>query len=363
MQPPTTITTTPKTALTVVDTNTTPNQWYNITMPASVAALSKVAQKPDGFKGLSSKEALLATVAHTVNVDALNGLAGETARNIMQQLALRTLQTDFQRLESSAPTRANVVATVLNTVLKTKLKHFALMYIRADTKAYSEAERDELLDICEKTIREDFGMLSIAEIERAFAEAAQTPEFSAYGALNVKVVFDVLKPYLKRRNLALSTILDEQKKIEDDIAALQNIAGKNDKAYEEAKAQLLALQKVNKTHKTFHTCPAHYVRRFMSEGLMHCEDKKAVYAEACAQLAYDLLIVAPTVNARKSLAAFLTQKGITPAHSTQVIDSDVIKQHTKATLDYFKPEAEFKTLSELYYAKKLYLCNIQIFEQ
>jgi len=283
----------------------------------------------------------------------------------MRQMSLRALRSELQRLgnDPNQISRVAVVKSVLFGDLQAQLKRVAALYIRADTKAYSPDDVDFLLQACENLVNEKFAGFSIVEIECAFAHAADV-DFCAYGALNVQLLSQVLQMYQTRRNKALNAVLDQIAKDSQNIAHLQTVAAKNSDAYDAALAELRALQVQNKTHQCFHTCPHHYAKRFVEEGIFEVSpnDKKILWAEAQAHLAYDLLNDAPTPNVRKALSAFLLQINVVPTPSGRKVRSDVFRANLSPAFEYSKPETHFKEFAQTYYAKKLYFCNIQIFE-
>jgi peptidoglycan hydrolase-like protein with peptidoglycan-binding domain len=361
-----TIITTTTTRQIAITKETTPNQWYNIALAMECVALTKLRSAPNGLCGLPPKEALYAVVAKQVtSLDALTGLSRENAQLIMQQMSVRTLRAELQRLgkDNTQVGRASVVSTVLTADLQKQLKRVAALYVRADTKAYSPDDVDFLLEACENLINEKFASLSIAEIECAFAHATEV-DFCAYGALNVQLLSQVLQAYQTRRNKALNAVLDQTAKDSQNIAHLQTVAEKNDVAYTQALGELEKLRVKNTTHKCFHTCPHHYIKRFLADGIIEVtpEAKREIWGEAQQQLAYDLLNDAPPTTDKKALKAYLTANNIAPLPSLRIVRSDYFKANLSPAFDYSKPETQFKEFAATYYAKKLYFCNIQIFE-
>jgi len=356
-------TTTTKSAITAT---TTVNQWYSVALPMECAALGALKATPNGFCGLSAKEALYAVVAkQVVSLDMLTGVSYENAQLLMQQMSVRTLRAELQKLanDPSQYRRLAEHSGVLNDGLRKQLKRMSALYIRADAKAYSVEDINFLLEACEKLVKEKFAGFSIVEIECAFAHAADV-DFCAYGALNVQLLSQVLQMYQTRRNKALNAVLDQIAKDKTNVDMLQTVAAKNSDAYVVALAELRALQAVNKTHQCFHTCPHHYAKRFVEEGVFEVSpnDKKILWAEAQAHLAYDLLNDAPTPNVRKALSAYLLQINVVPTPSGRKVRSDVFRANLSPAFEYSKPETHFKEFAQTYYAKKLYFCNIQIFE-
>lgn len=359
----TTITTTNPTQITLSNTiATTIKQWYNTALPTECAAIATLNGKPNGLNGLTPRVAVLAITAHTVkSFDALNGLSANTANDLMSQLSIRTLQSEIARNELAAPTRAAAAETVLNAGLKQKLRTIALMYLGAGTKNYSEADADFLLNACLSCVLDDFKSLSIDEIELAFKYAADT-DFKAYGALNVQLLSQVLTAYKTRRNALISAVIDEANKIQSNISHLQTVADKNHAAYVTELAEFRALQVENTKHARFHTCPTHWVKKFVEDGVLvvQPDEKKHIFAEARAHLAYDLLNEAPNLAARKSLAKYLESKGITPIPSGRIIASDVLRMNLAPAFDYKNPADAFPKHTELYYAKKIYFYNLPL---
>jgi len=359
-----TITTTPQQL--AITKETTIKDWYGIALAMECVALTKLRNAPNGLCGLPPKEALFAVVAKQVtSLDALTGLSRENAQQLMQQMSVRTLRAELQRLgkDAAQATRAAAVTGVLSEGLQKQLKRVAALYIRADTKAYSPDDVDFLLQACENLVNEKFASFSIFEIECAFAHAAEV-DFCAYGALNVQLLSQVLQAYQTRRNKALNAVLDQIAKDSQNIAHLQTIAEKNDVAYTQALGELKALRVKNNVHKCFHTCPHHYIKRFLADGIIEVtpEAKREIWGEAQQQLAYDLLNDAPPTTDKKALKAYLTANNIAPLPSLRIVRSDYFKANLSPAFDYSKPEAQFKEFAATYYAKKLYFCNIQIFE-
>ena len=349
-----------------ISKETTIKDWYGIALAMECAALGTLRNTPNGLCGLPPKEALYAVVAKQVtSLDALTGLSRENAQQLMQQMSVRTLRAELQRLgkDAAQASRAAAVTGVLSEGLQKQLKRVAALYIRADTKAYSSEDVDFLLQACENLVNEKFASFSIVEIECAFAHAAEV-DFCAYGALNVQLLSQVLQAYQTRRNKALNAVLDQTTKNADNIAFLKTKADKNSDAYVAALEELRALQVRNTTHQTFHSCPHHNAKRFLEEGVfeLSAEDKKTLWAEANAQLAYDLLNDAPTINARKALQAYLEQIKVVPVPSGRKVRSDVFKANLSPAFEYSEPAKHFKEFAQNYYAKKMYFCNIQIFE-
>ena len=359
----TTITTTNPTQITLSNTiATTIKQWRNNTLPMECAAMRILMKKPNGLDGLSPDTAIVAVTAHTVkSFDALNGLSANTANELMSQLSIRTLQSEIVRNELAAPTRAAAAETVLNAGLKQKLRMIALLYLGAGTKNYSEADADFLLNACLSCVLDDFKSLSIDEIELAFKYAADT-DFKAYGALNVQLLSQVLTAYKTRRNALISAVIDEANKIKGNISHLQTVADKNHAAYVSELAEFRALQVENTKHARFHTCPTHWVKKFVEDGVLvvQPDEEKHIFAEARAHLAYDLLNEAPNLAARKSLAKYLESKGITPIPSGRIIASDVLRMNLAPAFDYKNPADAFPKHTELYHAKKIYFYNLPL---
>ena len=373
----TTITTT-ATQLTITK-ETTIKDWYGIALTMECVALTKLRNAPNGLCGLPPKEALYAVVAKQVtSLDALTGLSRENAQVLMQQMSVRTLRAELQRLgkDTAQTARAAAVTGVLSGGLQKQLKRIAALYIRADTKAYTPEDVYFLLEACERLVNEKFASFSIVEIECAFAHAAEV-DFCAYGALNVQLLSQVLQAYQMRRNKALNAVLDQIAKDSQNIAHLHTIAAKNDAGYTQALGELKALRVKNNTHQCFHTCPHHYIKRFLADGIIEVTDeaKREVWREAQQQLAYDLLNDAPPTTCKKALKAYLTANGIVPLPSLRIVRSDYFKANLSPKFDYSDPAkplkdkdmkdkgiCQFKEFAQTYYAKKLYFCNIQIFE-
>jgi hypothetical protein len=359
----TTITTTTPTQITLNNTiATTVKQWYNAALPTECAAIATLISKPNGLKGLNPRVAILAVTAHTIKTfDALSGLHPNTANDLMGQLSIRTLQTEIIRNELGAPNRAAAAATVLNAGLKNKLRQISLLYLGAGTKNYSDADADFLLNACLACVLDDFKTLSIEEIELAFKYAADT-DFKAYGALNVQLLSQVLTAYKTRRNALISAVIDEANKIKGNIEHLQTVADKNHAAYVAELAELRALQVENTKHQRFHTCPTHWVKKFLEDGVLivQPEEKKAIFAEARAHLAYDLLNEAPNLAARKSLAKYIETVGIVPVPSGRIIASDVLRMNLSPAFDYKNCDTAFPKHAEIYYAKKIYFYNLPL---
>jgi hypothetical protein len=363
----TTITTTQNTQLSI-STTTTRNQFVKIAFPMQCAAIRTLAAKPNGLCGMSGENTALAVWANQLtNADALAGLLPSVATETMRLMSLRTLKKELAYLECKgdpkSQARAVVVGTVLSAGLREKLQSLALLCLNGKTEKYSEQETNHLLQACETFVLSRYAALSLDEIEAAFIDAAANG-LKAYGVFNLQVLGDVLGAYKPRRDAALNAVLDQVAKDSQNITHLQTIAAKNSDAYDAALAELRALQAVNKTHQCFHTCPHHYAKRFVEEGIFEVSpnDKKILWAEAQAHLAYDLLNDAPTPNVRKALSAFLLQINVVPTPSKRKVRSDVFRANLSPAFEYSKPETHFKEFAQTYYAKKLYFCNIQIFE-
>ena len=365
-----TITTTQNTQLSIT-TTTTRNQFVKIAFPMQCAAIRTLAAKPNGLCGMSGENTALAVWANQLtNVDALTGLLPSVAKETMRLMSLRTLKKELAYLEckgdAKSQSRALAVGTVLSAGLREKLRQISLLYLRADTKGYEPEDLAYLLQACEKLVIDKYASFSIEELQAAFAHAATDANVKAYGVLNVQLLGEVLSMYKIHRDKALNAVLDQVKSDAQNIAFLEQIADKSDAAYSLAMQEFKALQDKNKLHKSFHTCPHHYVLRFIENEVIKTtqEEKAALLAEAWAHLAHDLLSDTPRnkKGAKDSLMKFLNSKGITPAPSHRAIDSDIIKVHLNNAFDYFNPADDFAKSAKMYLLKKLYFCNIQIFE-
>ena len=345
---------------------TTQSQWANIVLPNHCAALKKLTENQSNIGGLSSKNTMLAVVADSIKSLAdLDGLSKETAKSLMEKMSFRSLSNSLLQLEKlqDKPEKVAVVKAVMSSGLRNKLRQLSLLYLRADTKAYSPEDTDFLLQECEKLVNDKFASFSIAEIEAAFFDAADA-DFQAYGALNIQLLNKVLSSYQNKRNASLMMVLREAKKMQDLADAERDKARKNQIGYEQALAELRQLQIKNNRHNSFHTCPSHFVKRFISESVFQIspEEKKQIWQEASGQIAYDLLNDAPNLAARKSVQAYINLLQITPTPSGRKVGSDIFRANLKPAFDYSNPQKYFKDLAENYYAKKIYFANIEIFE-
>jgi hypothetical protein len=363
----TTITTTQNTQLSIT-TTTTRNQFVKIAFPMQCAAIRTLAAKPNGLCGMSGENTALAVWANQLtNADALTGLLPSVAQETMRLMSLRTLKKELAYLEGKgdpkSQARAVVVGTVLSAGLREKLQSLALLCLNGKTEKYSEQETNHLLQACETFVLSRYAALSLDEIEAAFIDAAANG-LKAYGVFNLQVLGDVLGAYKPRRDVALNAVLDQVAKDSQNIAHLQTIAEKNDVAYTQALGELEKLRVKNTVHQCFHTCPHHYIKRFLADGIIEVTDeaKREIWREAQQQLAYDLLNDAPPTTDKKALKAYLTANNIVPLPSLRIVRSDVFKANLSPKFDYSDPAKHFKEFAQTYYAKKLYFCNIQIFE-
>lgn len=193
---------------------TTQSQWANIVLPNHCAALKKLTENQSNIGGLSSKNTMLAVVADSIKSLAdLDGLSKETAKSLMEKMSFRSLSNSLLQLEKlqNKPEKIAVVKAVMSSGLRNKLRQLSLLYLRADTKAYSPDDTDFLLQECEKLVNDKFASFSIAEIEAAFFDAADA-DFQAYGALNIQLLNKVLSSYQNKRNTSLMMVLREVKK-------------------------------------------------------------------------------------------------------------------------------------------------------
>jgi hypothetical protein len=349
-----------------ITTATTANEWYNIKLPAACAALGILSKKPEGLVALRPAEALLAVVAYKVtSLSMLTGLAANTANALMPQLSIRTLQAELVANEAQNPARAAMISSTLESGLQKKLRQLSLAYLNASTEKLSKEDAEFLLTACEELITTRYAGFSIAELDAAFAHAAANAEFKAYGVLNVQLLTSLLDNYKRARSAALVAILKEEEAIQKNIDFLNTVAEKNDAAYEEALAELKALQTGNCKHASFHSCPHHYVRRFIENSIISfsSEDKKEIYSEARAQAAYDLANDAPSLTARKALGAFLSGISLVPIPSHRVVSSDIVKANLNSQFDYKNITLDsFNQHAGIYYAKKLYYASIEIYQ-
>lgn len=347
---------------------TTRNGFVKIAFPMQCIAIRTLAAKPNGLFGMSGENTALAVWANQLtNVDALAGLLPSVANEAMRLMSLRTLKKELANLEckgdAQSQARAVVVSSVLSAGLREKLQSLALLCLNGKTEKYSEAETNHLLQACENFIFSKYASLSLDEIEAAFIDAAANG-LKVYGVFNLQVLGDVLGAYKPRRDIALNAVLDQIAKDSNNIAYLQTIAEKNNVAYTQALGELEKLREKNTIHQCFHTCPHHYIKRFLADGIIEVTDeaKRDIWREAQQQLAYDLLNDAPPTTCKKALKAYLAAQNIVPLPSLRIVRSDIFKANLSPKFDYSKPETHFKEFAQTYYAKKLYFCNIQIFE-
>lgn len=349
-----------------ITTATTTKEWYNATLPIACAAMGKLCQI-SGALPIGKQEALHAVVAYkTTSLAALNGLAPAVAQKLTTQLSIRTLQNEIIANERQNPAQAAAISAALTSGLQDKLRKLSLAYLNAGTDKVSEEDAAFLLSACENLVLTKYAGFSVAELDAAFGYAAAKAEFKAYGCLNVQLLTTVLDSYKKKRQKALLAILAEEEAMQKNVDYLNTVAQKNDAAYEEAVAQLKALQAKNSTHATFHSCPHHYVETFVSLGVISFthEEKKEIYAEARAQAAYDLANDAPSLAARKALAAFLSSINLVALPSLRPTGSDAVKLALSPSFDYKKITREsFSKHASTYYAKKLYYSSIDIYEK
>lgn len=349
-----------------ITTATTAKEWYNATLPIACAAMGKLCQT-SGALPIGKQEALHAVVAYkTTSLAALNGLAPAVAQKLTTQVSIRTLQSEIAANELQNPARARAIGAALTSGLQTKLRQLSLIYLNAGTDKMSEEDSEVLLSACENLVLTKYAGFSVAELDAAFGHAAANAEFKAYGSLNVQLLTTILNNYKAMRQKALLAILAEEEAMQKNIDFLNTVANKNDAAYEQAVAQLKALQAKNSTHATFHSCPHHYVETFVSLGVISFtpEEKKEIYAEARAQAAYDLANDAPSLSARKALAAFLSSINLVALPSLRPTGSDAVKFALAPNFDYKNITREsFAKHASTYYAKKLYYSSIDIYEK
>ena len=349
-----------------ITTATTAKEWYNTTLPIACAAMGKLCQT-SGALPIGKQEALYAVVAYkTTSLATLNGLAPAVAQKLTTQMSIRTLQAEIAANEQQNPARAAAISSGLKSGLQTKLRQLSLTYLNAGTAKLPDEDAAFLLAACENLILTKYAGFSVAELDAAFGHAAADADFKAYGALNVQLLTTVLDNYKKKRQKALLAILAEEEAMQKNIDFLNTVANKNDAAYEEAVAQLKALQAKNSTHATFHSCPHHYVETFIEKGVIEftAEEKKEIYAEARAQAAYDLANDAPNIASRKLLAAFLSSINLTALPSLRPTGSDAVKLALAPNFDYKNITREsFAKHASTYYAKKLYYSSIDIYEK
>lgn len=354
------------TALAVIITS---EAWHNKFVPSETLALQAIKEKPEKqhlLQGIRPALISSAVVARQIkSLDTLEGLPPYLSNDIMSQMSIRALQTEFIRIEDENPERADSVNVMLTVGLRQLLQDMALLYVRAGTKDYTKEELDTLLAGCERCVLQKFGSLSFADIKAAFECAAADPKLKAYGSLNVQFLMEVLTAYQTRRNKALAAVLDEAVAIEKAQLEAEQLQQRNEAAYKHALWELRCLQTENTKHERFHSCPAHFAKRFAEEGIfaeMSKDAKLALYVESMQHLAFDLLKDAPKSRgdkARKSLIAYLQKAQIKPICSNRLgSDNPFAARGTNTVFDYYKPEAHFKECAQMYYAKKQYLKNI-----
>lgn len=355
------------TALAVI---VTPEAWYRKNIPAETQAVQVIrAEKRHLLQGIRPALVNSAVVARQVkSIDTLVGLPPYLSNDIMSQMSIRALQSEFVRIEDDNPDTANSVNVMLTIGLRQLLQDMALLYVRAGTKDFTKEELDVLMSGCERCVLQNFGGLSLTDIKGAFELAAADSNIKAYGSLNVQFLSQILTAYQTRRNRALSAVLDEAAAIEKAAIQAAQLEQRNEAAYKHALWELRCLQAENTKHEQFHSCPTHFAKRFSEEGIfaeMTKEEKLALYVESMQHLAYDLLKDAPKIRgdkARKSLNAYLQKAQIKPIPSNRLgSDNPFAARGANKSFNYDKPEEQFKEFAQMYYAKKVYHKNIMIF--
>lgn len=353
---------TQNTGIAVINSNTTLKEWKGQALPlAAFSAISKnkASAEVADFGAGNAYNALLA--AKATNIDSVAALSTEVRAQALKSMAMRGLINQAKNCLVSNPQRAAVLGAVFNSGLTDILKKFGTYYLKTNSNKIDKSEEEELLKICGEVVRKDYAAFSVAEIEAAFEAAAKTPEIQAYGQLSVKLIHEVLGAYKTRRNKCLSYLLDKEIEEARAIELLHTVAAKNDAAYASAIAEVEAIALCNKKHKTFHTCPHHYVQRMIEDKtLQYSDDDKAqAWADARAYAAHDILHEAQRPDHKKVARSFVATLGITPLHTGRTADDrGAMKQAAILVFDYAAPTKDkFIAFAKIYFSKVLYFRN------
>lgn len=355
--------TTQNTQITATPAPTTLREWFSVALPMPMLEAIEMQKKQPrtDIGDLPLRAISLAVVAHKVkSLDAVGLLPPPLRPNAISHLSLRTM---FELLEEGiSGGRAEILRLQYNVGVDTLVDNLALQYFGARlVSSPQDADGQILRNGIAEAIRRDYAMLSPAEITEAFAVMSKNEDIKAYGKLTVQFLHSILGAYKSARNRALNVMLDKEAAIQNNLTQLEIIA-KNDAAFEAAKSELADLALCNKKHKSFYTCPAHFVRRFVEEGLIEfdAQAKLEFLREAKAYLANDIVVDAPNLTHRKIAIAFVQKLGITQKVSPRDAGtSDLVKSMNIAGFDYTAPtQKQFNELANDYYAKMLYFQSI-----
>lgn len=345
--------------ISVINSSTTLKDWRAQSLPvAAFAAISKnkTSSEVSDFGAVNAYNALLA--AKVSDIDSCTPLSADVRTGALKSMAMRALEAYAYSCEVNQPVRAAALKAVFDDGLKAMLKKFGTYYLKTNSNKIDKVEEEELLKVCSEVVRKDYAAFSVTEIEAAFEAAAKTPEIQAYGQLSVKLIHEVLGAYKMRRNKCLCYLLDKEIEEARAINLLHTVAAKNDAAYQSAINDLADLALSNRVHKTFHSCPHHYVQRMMADKLFDfsTEEKAQAWRDALAYAAHDILHEAQRADHKKVAQAFVATLGITPLHTGRTADDrDAMKQAAILVFDYANPTTDkYKELAKAYYAKVLY---------
>jgi hypothetical protein len=347
------------TEISVINQSTTLTQWQVQSLPlATYAAISK-NKNSAAVTEFGARNAFNALIAYKVTtINTCIALSSSVRNEAFKGLAIRSLYTLAKECDlAGSEGRAIALRTVFGTSLVDKLRQFSSFYLRANPQKMEEKEEKELLDICAEVIRAKYNLFSILEIEAAFNAAAEKPNIQAYGQLSVKLIHEVLAPYKHQRGVCLSFLLDKEQEESRTLSTLERIA-LSDEGYKDALIDFSALAMENRKHKTFHTCPHHYVQRMVDECILmfEGEEKKQAWADALAYAAYDILHEGQSPTQKKIAKAFVATLGIAPLHTGRTSsDRDDMRDAAILPFDYAGASREkFIAFAKFYYSKVLY---------
>lgn len=338
--------------------------WFLCALPKAMCEVlgeqKKVISKDLADMGL--RALTYAAVSHGVNsLQYVMDLPPILQADAVAHLAIRT---SFSLLENAREQgQIDLLRGSYEVGIDNLIDTLALAYYGVSMR--NTENGDQLHAIVADTLRNDYAALSPMELKEAFARASKAGQIKAYGKFTVQLLHDVLGGYMKQRNQALSVLLDKQQQIEQQQTNAEQIATKNNIAYQQAVEQYYALRDKNTQYENFYQCPHHFVRRLVDDNHIILDKKASVllkYARGFA--AYDIVIDAPTrakqLQAKKMLD-LLNISGITSPRIN--MPSHVVKILGIASFDYENcTPKSFQQTVEIYLAKIIFFKAIKKFE-
>lgn len=302
---------------------------------------------------ISRKAVELAYISYkTKSLDVLGSLPPMSRAAALRQISLQAIEKEMLLCEEAAPERYVALHTVYQAELLQVVKKLTLHYFNSSDKG--DAELDAVLL---SVIQSDYAALSIAEIEAAFAASAKRG-LKTYNVLNVSTLHAILGDYTRSRSAILVNVLDAEQKAANAARRAANADVMTAINYEQALNELQDLSMENKVHRSFHSCPHHFVERLVKDGqLTYSDEEKAnLHKLAKSYLAYDLLGEAPKQVHRDRFNDMLKRIKVKPSHSGRSQTTAVYSKIYAANKYCYNTcsEKEFFDNVVIYYSKLLY---------